>query len=262
MPEYVLTEFHEGVARIRMNRADKRNALRRESIEEMLQCVRDFADRPDLRVLVVEAAGSVFCAGMDLEQMKARAQGPDSAAELLRDSEVYCELLKALFRLPVPTIAVLQGPALAGGVGLVLACDLVLAEDGAFLMLPEPVRGITAAMVTPFLIHRVGSGPATAMLLSGERVAAVRAKELGLFHDVVAADQLADRTQRLIDAVLTGSPQALAITKQHVQRCSADVIDLVDHSIEVSAKARTTSDAQEGLAAFLEKRKPAWQKTS
>lgn len=259
MPEFITVSLEDGIATITLDRAEKRNALRRDFIEEMNAAIAELVNEPTLRVLVLAAEGSVFCAGMDLGQMKARAAAEDGPAELQRDSEVYCDLLKSIFLLQVPTIAVLQGPVLAGGVGLVLACDIVIATDNSFFMLPEPVRGITAAMVTPFLIHRIGSGPATYMLLSGERVSAANAKWFGLCHDVVAANQLQDRVDSLIQAVLTGAPAALAITKQHVQKCSAEVIELVDMSIEVSAKARETEDAQEGLAAFLEKRRPAWQ---
>ena len=126
-------------------------------------------------------------------------------------------------------------------------------------MLPEPVRGITAAMVAPFLIYRVGNGAANYMLLSGERVNSETALRMGLCHDVVAAEELDGRAEKLLEAVLTGAPSALAITKQHAKDCAFDVHGLVDQSIEVSAKARETTDAQEGLAAFLEKRKPSWQ---
>ena len=143
---------------------------------------------------------------------------------------------------------------------MVLACDILIASENAFFMLPEPMRGITAAMVTPFLIHRIGAGPATYMLLSGERVSATRAMNFGLCHDVVPADQLDDRVDQLVTAILTGSQSALAITKRHIGRCAgANIQEDLQASITVSAEARETEDAREGLAAFLEKRKPAWQ---
>lgn len=127
-------------------------------------------------------------------------------------------------------------------------------------MLPEPARGITASMVTPFLIHRVGSGPATYMLLSGERISSENARNFGLCHDVVTSAKLKARSQKLVNAVLTGSRSALAITKQHINQCApTDVLADLKKSIHVSARARETEDAREGLAAFLEKRKPNWQ---
>ena len=259
MPEFIEVHFENGVGRIVLSREEKRNALKREFIQELNQAVDDLSANPELRVLEFSARGSVFCAGMDLGQMKSRAESESGPAELQKDSEVYCELLKKIFALSVPTVAKLQGPVLAGGVGLVLACDLVVASENVFFMLPEPVRGITAAMVTPFLIYRVGNGPANYMLLSGERLSASAALRTGLCHDVVLTEALNERADSLIAAILTGAPSALAITKRHAQDCAFDVHGLVEKSIEVSAKARETADAQEGLTAFLEKRKPNWQ---
>ena len=144
--------------------------------------------------------------------------------------------------------------------GLVLACDILIASDNAFFMLPEPMRGITAAMVAPLLIHRIGAGPATFMLLSGEQVSAEKGQSFNLCHDVVAADSFDDRIESLVAAILTGSKSALAITKQHISNCTnIDLIEQIKMSVSVSAQARETDDAREGLAAFLEKRKPNWQ---
>lgn len=263
MPEYLTTTVERGVARIELNRPEKRNALKREFIEELKSAVDAVRDDERVRVLVLAAAGPVFCAGMDLEEMQSRAQSAQGAQEWQRDSEVYAELLETLFTLPVPTITRLQGPVLAGGVGMVLATDLVIASDSAFFMLPEPMRGITAAMVTPFLVHRAGASAASYLLLSGERVAADDALKMGLCHDVVPAAQLDERIERLVHNVLSGSPAALRLTKEHLQRCSpTQVLENLQPSIRVSAQARETSDAREGLAAFLEKRKPAWQPDS
>ena len=127
-------------------------------------------------------------------------------------------------------------------------------------MLPEPVRGITAAMVTPLLIQRIGPGPAAHLLLSNERMSSLRAMQLGLCYDVVAESELKDRVDGLVGSILSGSKTALAITKQHLEKCSDGIlVEQIKSSVQVSARARETDDAREGLAAFLEKRKPAWQ---
>ena len=250
----------KGSRPITLNRPDKRNALKRQFIEEIHQGVTELAADESLRVLVLQAEGKVFCAGMDLGEMQQRAESENGKAEWQRDSEVYGDLLIKLLELEVPTIAVLQGPVLAGGVGMVLATDMVVASDQMFFMLPEPMRGIVASMVTPLLIHRVGPGPASYMLLSGERVAAPDALRLGLCHAVVPPDQLQARVDQLLAGVLTGSKSALAITKKHISNCLAsDLAQQVRSSMDVSAQARETADAREGLAAFLEKRKPNWQ---
>jgi methylglutaconyl-CoA hydratase len=260
MDQFVKTSFADGIARVTLDRPDKRNALTRDFVDRLRMAVDQLRTNEQLRVLVLQANGPAFCAGMDLEEMQLRARSDSAAVQFQRDSEIYCDLLTILYAIPVPTIAAVQGPALAGGVGLVVSCDLVIASDTAYFTLPEPVRGIMAAMVTPLLIHRVGAGRATYMLLSGEKIPATMALAAGLCHDVVPANQLMERVDRLVRSVLTGSPKALAMTKKHIKRCLAvDPVEQVRKSIAVSATARETDDAREGLAAFLEKRQPAWQ---
>ena len=259
MAEFIEFTNTDGVATITFQRAEKRNALKRDFIAEVVEALNQVHADPTIRVFLLKAEGSVFCAGMDLGEMQERAVSPDKEQEWQRDSDIYCEMLTRLFTLPVPTVAVLQGPVLAGGVGIVLACDIVLAAEDIFFALPEPMRGITAAMVTPFLIHRVGAGPATYMLLHGGRVSAADAFRFGLIHQQAGRDELESRAMALTDSILTGSRSALAITKKHVKDCTtADLLELVKASITVSAQARETEDAREGLAAFLEKRKPHW----
>ena len=141
---------------------------------------------------------------------------------------------------------------------MVLACDIVLAADSAFFMLPEPMRGITAAMVTPLLLHRIGPGPATYMLLSNEKIPATHS--FGLCHAVVEGEQLENRLQSLLKSILGGSKSAFAITKSHIaSTIASDLSESIQESMTISARARATEDAREGLAAFLEKRPPHWQ---
>jgi methylglutaconyl-CoA hydratase len=168
-------------------------------------------------------------------------------------------VVSAIWGLPVPTLAIVQGPAMAGGVGLVAACDLVVASEAASFALPEPKRGLTAAMVTPVLVHRVGSAAAGSLLLSGRAWDALTALRRGLCDDVVPADGLTIAADELIASVLTGAPQALAITKANWRAWSAPhVLKQLEEAVTASAKARETDDAQEGRQAFLEKRDPRW----
>jgi len=142
---------------------------------------------------------------------------------------------------------------------MVLACDFVVSVEEAFIALPEPQRGITAAMVTPLLVHRVGSGPAGHLLLSGRRQSAKDAVLTGLVYEVTAGP-LDDAVGSLTQSIMLGSPEALAITRNHLDEVGGnDLVARIRQSIEVSAQARGSSDAREGLAAFLEKRKPNWQ---
>jgi methylglutaconyl-CoA hydratase len=242
-----------------LNRPQKRNALTRELLAELHAAILQAAGRKDLRCVVFEAAGQVFCAGMDLAQMEETASRNDASEVWHADTQLYHDVVAAIMALPVPVLAVVQGPALAGGVGLVLACDLVLASEAATFTLPEPKRGITAAIVTPLLVHRVGVSTASWLLLSGEGMRAERAREVGLCHEVVAPTDLAEAGDRLIASVLSGAPGALAISKQQLLACGAELPKQLLSAISVSAAARESPEAREGLAAFLEKRPPAWQ---
>ncbi len=260
MELFVKSKIESGVGRITLCRAEKRNALKRIFIEQLSSAVDTLAVDDSLRALVLQAEGSVFCAGMDLGEMQERAESADGQQEWQKDSKVFSELLQKLYNLNVPTIAVMQGPALAGGVGLILACDFIIADKNAFVMLPEPARGITAAMVTPFLIHRIGAGRANQLLLSGQPMAIPRCHELGLVYCVAQENELEEKVNELLTSIMTGSKAALAITKKHVQGYgTGNLSEYLADSIGVSAQARETDDAREGLAAFLEKRKPKWQ---
>jgi methylglutaconyl-CoA hydratase len=154
MPKFTKLLVADGVARLTLDRADKRNALKRETLEEIVAAVKSVAADSTIRTFVLAANGPVFCAGMDLGEMQSRAESRDGKSDWARDSEVYRDALKSIYNLGVPTVAVVGGAVVAGGVGLVLACDLVVAGESAFFSLPEPARGITAAMVTPLLVYR------------------------------------------------------------------------------------------------------------
>ena len=249
-----------GVATVTLCRSEKRNALSRELLTQLSSAVHEVLADSQTRILVLKAEGKVFCAGMDLAEMQARAASEDGQKEWMKDSQDYCELLVALYTAKVPTIAALQGPVLAGGVGMVLACDFVVAVEDSFIALPEPQRGITAAMVTPLLVHRVGAGPAGHLLLSGRRQTATAAATTGLVYQVVERDLLNESVDSLAQSIMLGSPEALAITRRHLDEVGGnDLVARIRQSIEVSAQARASEDAREGLAAFLEKRKPNWQ---
>src|SRR3990172_12471680 len=206
-----------GVAELRLNRPDKRNALTRALLQQAVQAVAKVAGDPAARLLVVAAEGPVFCAGMDLAEMQQRATQPDAKEQWAADARAYRDLLVALFELSIPTLCVVQGAAVAGGVGLVAACDMVLASEAASFALPEPKRGITPAVVAPLLIYRIGPGAATAMLLSGRIFSAEEALRTGFCHFLVPAAELDARRRELCESVLTGSPAALLISKKQAR---------------------------------------------
>ncbi|MEM7313000.1 MAG: enoyl-CoA hydratase/isomerase family protein [Planctomycetota bacterium] len=260
MSEHVLYHAENGVGRITLDRTNSRNALTRAMIERISQFVTEAAADTKVRLIVLAANGTVFCAGMDLGEMQERAASENAPEEWMRDSEVYSDLLKKLLNAPKPVLAAVQGPVLAGGVGMVLSCDLVIATERTFFALPEPQRGIVAAMVTPLLAFRAGVGHASHLLLSGRRMTAEQALTAGLCHGAYTIEEFDNAEQEWIDSILTGSPEALALTKKQLCEVGgASLLAQLDAATIVSAVARKSDDAREGLQAFLEKRKPAWQ---
>jgi methylglutaconyl-CoA hydratase len=258
--ELVTLGVRDGVAVLTLNRPRKRNALSRALLAQFSVALQRVESDETVRVLLLKAAGPVFCAGMDLAEMQETAALPHAAELWMGDTRIYREVIGRLFSLSIPTVAVVNGPAVAGGLGLVLACDLVVAAENATFALPEPKRGITAAVVTPVLVYRVGNSQASYLLLSGRAIDAARAREIGLCHDVVPGDRLDESAQELAVSVLSGAPAALAISKRQLRSCSAtDVLRQLEEAATVSARARETADAREGLQAFLVKRPPQWQ---
>ena len=253
-------EVHGCVGTVILARPDRRNALTREMIVALQRHFDAFVRDGDIRLILLRAEGPVFCAGMDLAEMQARAQSERQAEEWHADAVAYRDLLATLLQAPQPIVAALQGPVLAGGVGLALACDLLVASTNCFFALPEPQRGITAAMVTPLLAYRVGVAHAARLLLSGQQLDATWGLASGLCHRVVPAEQIGEATCELVGSILSGSPQALAQTKQLLRKAyPLELIAALDQAATASAQARETEDAREGLQAFLEKRPPAWK---
>lgn len=260
----LLTTHIDGpVIRWTLNRPDKRNALNRGMLNEFLAAIRAAAVQPGLRLAVLSAAGSVFCAGMDLDEMRATAADPHPDELWRQDAQLFRDVLGALLDLPVPVLALVSGPVVAGGLGLLLACDLVIAEERSTFWLPEPRRGITAAIVTPLLVFRIGAGLASYLLLSGRQVDTMTAQRIGLCHEVAAGLDYGDFRRVLTMSILSGAPTALAQAKRQIRGCAGtDLQAQLDAAVIESARARGTADAQEGLAAFLEKRPPKWQNLS
>lgn len=259
MSEYIQTEIKNGVALLTLNRPEKRNALTRKFIGQISHFVAQIQNDSSIRLLVLQATGKVFCAGMDLAEMQSRATADDPEQQWQQDSEVYNQLVSSLFSLTIPTLAVLPGPVLAGGTGMVFACDLILADESAFVSLPEPKRGIVAAMVAPLIAYRTDVATASYLLLSGKPLSATAALSRGLYHEVVAKQELESAKNELVNSILTGSSAALLASKTHLRKISGiDVVEQIEQSTKISAEARRSADAAEGLAAFLEKRKPKW----
>lgn len=248
-----------GIARLTLNRAERRNALDAALLAALHEAVGRHALAPRTRVIVIAAAGSAFCAGADLREMIERGRGdPASNRE---DAERLATLLLAIRECPKPVVALVQGPAFGGGVGLAAACDVALASDVAKFRLPEVQLGIVPAVISPYVVEAIGARHARRLFLSGETVDAAWACELGLVHEVVPAASLEARGVELASAVAQGGPDALAACKRLIASVAGVRPDaaLAASTARLLAELRAGPEAQEGLAAALEKRTPAWR---
>lgn len=255
----VRINIHQHAGTIILNRPEKRNALSRAMLAELSQALGDLHLEKRVRAVVLTGAGSVFCAGMDLQEMLAAGSEGNAHQQWHDDAALYRDLLETMWRFPKPLIAAVNGPALAGGAGLVLACDLVLAAHEAKFGLPEPLRGIVAGMVAPLLAFRLGGGQAARLLMSAQTIDAAEAHRIGVFHEVVSADHLWPRAVEAADGCARCAPEALQLTKRMLNEMIAENLPtLLSAGAAVSATARTTEAAAEGLAAFLEKREVRW----
>jgi enoyl-CoA hydratase/carnithine racemase len=228
-------------------------------LAELMRAFDDLHQLRTVRAVVLAASGTAFCSGMDLAEMHNTSKSPDALAQWHHDAAAYRDLLEMMLRFPKPLIAAVNGPALAGGAGLALACDLVLATDAAAFGLPEPRRGLVAGMIAPLLVFRVGAGQAAYLLLSAQTIPAAEAHRIGLYHELVPADHLWPRANELAGQCAACAPEALLLTKRMLNETIGEhLTTMLTAGAAVSATARTTEAAAEGLSAFLEKREPKW----
>jgi methylglutaconyl-CoA hydratase len=254
---YLQTHDDGPVARVTLNRPDVRNAFNDDVVGELAAWAAAIAGKPHVRVAVLAGAGATFCAGADLTWMSRMLHY--SADENVRDAETMAAMFAALDTLPVPLIGRVQGAALGGGAGLAAVCDIVVAEDGASFGFTEVRLGILPAVISPFAIAKIGASAARELFLTGARFDAPRARELGLVHAVVPPTSLDATVDRYVHDVLLGAPGAIARAKalipRVVGRTAAEVAALTSRAI---AEQRVSAEGQEGLRAFLEKRKSSW----
>lgn len=250
---------HAPSGTIILNRPDRRNALTRQMLRELQQAFFDFHQEKSVRSVILTGAGAAFCAGMDLTEMRETAALPNSLAQWHEDAMLYHDLIETMLRFPKPIIAAVNGPAIAGGAGLLLASDLVIGTPDAKFGLPEPRRGIVAGMVSPLLAFRIGAGHAARLLLTAESIDAAEAFRIGLYHETVGTDLVWARAHELARVCALSAPEALQLTKRLLNETIGEhLLTLLSAGAAASATARTTEAAAEGLAAFLEKREPKW----
>jgi len=251
------THSESGILTITMNRPDKRNALNPEMMEDLTHAFMAAGEDPAYRVIMLTGAGSAFCAGLDLDHLETlRAKTPE---EHRRDSERIARLLRTLYDTSKPTIAAVNGAAIAGGMGLATICDFTLAIPEAKFGYTEVQIGFVPAIVSAFLRGQIGDKRSRDLLLTGRLIKAQEAFDLGLITRVVSEQDLMVEARRLACALLRNSPAAMQATKRLLSEHAHHHLDQeTESAIAANAEARNTEDFKEGIRAFLEKRKPEW----
>jgi methylglutaconyl-CoA hydratase len=245
-----------GIATLTLNRPERRNAISYELIDELLAAL-DEVEASGALVLVITGAGKAFCSGMDLDNLRAITSRDHE--QNVRDSQTIARLFRSLYEFPRPTIAAVNGPAVAGGCGIATLCDFTLASAEAKFGYTEVRIGFLPALVSTFLLRQVGEKHARDLLLTGRIIGADEAYHIGLANEVVAADLLLTRTRQLAAELMENSPASLMATKKLLNAYTqAEFDEQLRLGIEENARIRATEDFREGVTSFLEKRKPKW----
>ena len=254
----LLIDTADGVRTIRVNRPDKLNALNAATLNALDAAFADAASDDAVRVVVLAGRGKSFSAGADLNWMRRAAEA--SVEANLADARKLAGMLRTLAAMDKPTIARVHGAALGGGMGLASACDICVAGEGAVFATSEVRFGIIPSAISPYVIRAIGARQASRYFQTAERISAARARELGLAHEVVAADAIDARVHELVAALLQGGPRSQGAAKALIRAVADQPVSdaLVEDTARRIATLRATPEAREGLAAFLDKRPAAW----
>jgi methylglutaconyl-CoA hydratase len=248
--------FEASIATLTLSRAEKRNAISHQFIEDFLAALHEVEHSP-AHVLIVTAEGKAFCAGMDLGDLQALLT--QTAEENHRHSLRIATLFRSLYDFPKTTIAAVNGAAIAGGAGLATLCDFTLASTAASFGYTEVRIGFVPAVVSAFLIRQVGEKYARDLLLTGRVITAAEAYRMGLVNEVLEAEHLQAGARRLAEQLLENSPGSLRATKALLREYAKDQLERdVQSGMEANASIRMSADFEEGVRSFLERRKPHW----
>jgi len=246
------------VATLWMNRPDRHNAFDEILIAELTAACIALDEDNDIRIVILAGRGKSFSAGADLNWMERAAN--NGLDDNLNDARALARMLRTLAEMQKPTIARIQGAALGGGMGLAAACDIAVASTKAVFATSEVKFGIIPSAISPYVLRAIGARQASRYFQSAERIDAARAREIGLVHEVVAPEQLDTKVQEIVDALLQGGPLAQSAAKNLIRAVDGQMVNetLVEETAHRIAHLRATPEAREGIAAFLEKRSPAW----
>jgi len=245
------------IATVTLRRPEVHNAFNSKVIEELLAAFAPLHTNQQLHGVILTGAGPSFSAGADLGMMQAAAAF--TRERNIEDALQLAFLLHTINTLPCPVIGRVNGTAMGGGVGLVAVCDIVIAAASARFAFSEVKLGIAPAMISPFVIRKIGESNARVLFVTGERFSATRAREVGLVHSIVPPEHLDDAVQKAVNELLTSAPQALRACKSLARSVGQmNYPEARDYAAEMIAQLRVSDEGQEGLRSFLEKRKPRW----
>jgi len=250
--------MYERVATVTLNRPDIRNAFNSATIAELALAFDELGQDEDVRAIVLAANGAAFCAGGDLNWMKEMAHYSDS--ENLTDATRLADMLRTIYLCPKPVVAKIQGDCYAGGMGLAAACDIVVASNTVHFCLSEVKLGLIPATIAPYVIKAMGENAARRYMLTAERFTAIEAHRLGFVHELTEADALDAAVAAIVKSLVSNSPHAVAQAKVLVRDVAGKTIDnaLLADTAQRIATIRASLEGREGVASFLEKRKPSW----
>jgi len=253
----ILIDLEPPVARIILNRPEVHNAFNAAMIRELISALEEIKNRTEIRVLVLTGQGKSFCAGADLNWMREIINY--SFEENLRESRELADLIYQLDELPLPTIARINGATIGGGNGFQAACDIAIASEALLFRLCDVKIGLIPSVISPYVIRRIGESRARQYFLTGERISAKRAEEIGLVHRVVPASSLDEAVEETIRMLLSSGPQAIRRSKEIIKKVpTMSLEEAREYTARIIAELRISPEGQEGMAAFLEKRKPIW----
>lgn len=264
MPHYSTLHTHTdaGIHTILLNRAEKRNALSHQLMEDLTHALESFAASQTCRVVIITGAGSSFCSGLDLDHLRSLPIDPGQLSpteDYHADAQRIATMLRTLYTLPKPSIAAVNGPAIAGGMGIATLCDFTLAVPEAKFGYTEVRIGFVPAIVSAFLRTQLGEKSCRDLLLTGRLITAEEAQSLGLVNRIVAEPDLMREARNLATRLIRNSPAAMEATKRLLGRFNDHHLpDDIEAAIRASVDARANADFHEGVSAFLEKREPQW----
>jgi len=248
--------YDGAIATITFNRPEKRNAISFELLSELMQGL-DEVEKSPAQILIISGAGKAFCAGLDLEELKSLLGKTHD--QNVKDSARMAQVFRRIYDFPKPTIAAVNGAAIAGGTGIATMCDFTLAVPAAKFGYTEVRIGFVPAIVSSILVWQVGHKIARDLLMTGRLFDAAEAHRFGLVNEVVPAEHLMGRARELANQLLENSPSSVRLTKKLINGFIAQDLDRqIADAVEDNARIRTTADFREGISSFLEKRKPKW----